>query len=250
MKTVITLAFAALLSIVLLLVGSYGLREYNAARDLERRVELLRQELGKADAAADNHAAVAIYSRLSPATPELQLRIVQRQWHIALELLQYMQRARSNVELQNRTDAYSAKLKTVLDEMIDRCGATLSDSAKLSPAVAWQLHNAAGSAEVLSALVMLETGQNVDKVQSVMREAISQYKAAIEAVDMAAVPPATRNIPRWNLEVLSGKENVQKFDVAVADVEKSRELKEDLEALIPEVGGYGPGEPVETIIKK
>jgi hypothetical protein len=97
---------------------------------------------------------------------------------------------------------------------------------------------------------MLETGQNLDKVQGVMRDALTDYRAAIEAVDKAGVPPAQKNIPRWNFEVLSGEENVQKFEVSMTDTEKNQVLKEELETLIPEIGGYGPGEPIETIIKK
>ena len=250
MKTRITIALIILLSVTFVLLGIYSAREYRAVTAREARDRLLKQELQKADAIADDNAAVAAYKKLSPALPEIQLRIVQRQWRIALQLLQYMQRARDNTELQNETGAYGARLKTLLDEMIERCGSTLADAASLRPDIVWQLYNTAGSAKVLSAFVMLETEQNVDKVQGVMRDALTDYKAAIEAVDKAGVPPSQKNIPRWNFEVLNGEENVQKFEVSMTDMEKNQALKENLETLIPEIGGYGPGEPIETIIKK
>jgi hypothetical protein len=250
MKTGIAIAIIILLSVAFVLLGMFSFREHGAVTAKEARNRLLQQELQKTDAIEDDHAAVAAYKKLSPALPEIRLRIVQRQWRIALELLQYMQRARGNVELQSETAAYGARLKTLLDEMIERCGSTLTDSASLNPAIVWQLYNTAGSAKVMSALVMLETGQNVDKVQSVMRDALSDYKAAIEAVDRAGAPPAQKNIPRWNFEVLSGKGDVQKFQVSMTDMEKNQTLKENLQTVIPEIGGYGPGEPIETIIKK
>lgn len=250
MKTGITITVIVLLSVAFMLLGIYGAHEYRTAIAQETRNRLVQQELQKADAIADDHAAVAAYKKLSPALPEIQLRIVQRQWRIALEMLQYMQRARINVELQDQTNAYGARIKTLLDEIIERCGGTLADSASLSPSLVWQLYNTAGSAKVLSAFVMLETGQHVDKVQSVMRDALTDYKAAIEAVDKAGAPPARKNIPRWNFEVLSGKGNVQKFKVSMTDMERNKTLKDNLETLIPEIGGYGPGEPIETIIKK
>jgi hypothetical protein len=50
--------------------------------------------------------------------------------------------------------------------------------------------------------------------------------------------------------VLNGEENVKKFEVSMTDMDKNQALKENLETLIPEIGGYGPGEPIETIIKK
>jgi hypothetical protein len=250
MKTRITLAFIILLSVTFVLLGIYSAREYRAGKVGEARDRLLQQELQKADAIADDNAAAAAYKKLSPALPEIQLRIVQRQWRIALQLMQYMQRARENSELENETGVYGARLKTLLDEMIERCSSTLADAASLRPDIVWQLYNTAGSAKVLSAFVMLETEQNVDKVQGVMRDALTDYKAAIEAVDKAGVPALQKNIPRWNFEVLNGEENVKKFEVAKTDMEKNQALKENLETLIPEMGGYGPGEPIETIIKK
>jgi hypothetical protein len=249
-KKNITIAFIILLSATFVLLGMYSTREYRSVTDREASGRRLQQDLKKADAIADDNAAVAAYKRLSPALPEIQLRIVQRQWRIALQLLQYMQRSKDNTELQTETGVFGARLKGLLDEVNERCSSTLADTASLRPEIVWQLYNTAGSAKVLSAFVMLETGQNLDKVQGVMRDALTDYKAAIEEVDKAVVPTAQKNIPRWNFEVLSGEENVQKFEVSMTDTEKNQVLKEELETLIPEIGGYGPGEPIETIIKK
>jgi len=249
-RTAITIAIIVLLSVAFVLLGMYGIREYDAATTLEARNTLLKQNLQKADAMTDDNAAVAALKKLSPALPEIQLRIVQREWRLSLQFMQYLQRARDNSELQNETDTYAERLKTLLDGMIERCGSTLADAASLRPDIVWQLYNAAGSAKVMSAFMMLETEQNVDKVQAVMRDALTDYKAAIEAVDKAGVPPSQKNIPRWNFEVLNGEEKVQKFEVSMSDAEKNQSLKENLETIIPEIGGYGPGEPIETIIKK
>lgn len=249
-KNRISLALIILLSVTFTLSGIYSVRQYLAVTTHEARDRLLQQKLQKTDAVADDGAAAADYKKFSAPLPEIQLRIVQRQWRIALELLHYLQRARYSIELQNETGAYSARLKTLLDEMIERCSSTLADAASLRPEIVWQLYNTAGAAKVLSALAMLENEQNVDKVRGVMRDALADFKAAIEAVDKAGVPPFQKNIPRWNFEVLNGEENVQKFEVAMTDMEKNRLLKENLETLIPEIGGYAPGEPIETRVKK
>lgn len=249
-KTRMCIAMIILLSVACTLLGMYTAREYFDVAALEEGGRLLQQELQKADAIADDRTATAAYKKLKPALPEIQLRIVQRQWRAALELLQYMQRARSNSELQTETGSYGARLKTLLDEMIERCSGTLADEASLRPEITWQLHNTAGAAKVLSALVMLESEQNADKVQGVMRDALTDFKAAIEAVDKAGLPPLQKNIPRWNFEVLNGEENVKKFEVSMTDMEKNQALKENLETLIPEIGGYAPGEPIETRVKK
>jgi hypothetical protein len=250
MKNRIQIVLIVLLSLTLAPLGVYATRQYFIATELEERDTLLRKELHNADAIVDDAVAVEAYKKLDPALPEIQLRIVQRQWRIALELMRYMQRAGSNAELRNETGAFGAQLKTLLDRMIERCATTLADGSSLRPEILWQFYNAAGSAKVLSAYVMLETEQNLDKVQGVMREALTDYKGATEAVDRAGLPPSQKNIPRWNFELLNGEGSVQKYEVSTTDMEKNKALKENLETLIPEIGGYAPGEPIDTRVKK
>jgi len=233
-----------------MLLGIYSVREYRHRTVQEAQNRLLQQKLHTADAIADDRAAVAAYKKLHPALPEIQLRILQRQWLSALELMNYLQRARLNTELQDKTDEYSTRLTSLLDEMLDRCGGMLTDSASLRSDIIWQVYNIAGSAKVLNALVMLENEQNADKVQGVMRDALTDFKSAVEAVEKANVPPLQKNIPRWNLELLNGEQYVKKIEVAMTDTEKNQVLKENLETLLPEMGGYAPGEPIETKIEK
>lgn len=248
-KTGVSLAGIVILSATFFAAGMYETTRYREVADREARFRGVQQELARIDALEDDGAAVAACKKL-PALPEVQARITQRQWHLALELWNYMQRSGRNAELQNQTGASGARLKILLDEVVERCGATLADAASLRPDVVWRLHNAAGAAKVLSALVMLESEQNADKVQGVMRDALTDFKASIEAVDKAGVSPLYKNVPRWNFEVLNGEENVQKFQVSLTDMEKNQALKENLETMIPEIGGYAPGEPVETRVKK
>jgi len=245
-----TIALIILLAVSFMLLGIYSASQYRAVQAREAHSRLQQQELQKADAIADDSAAAAAYKKLDPALPEIQLRILHRQWRIAMELLHYMRRARSNAELQNETGVYSGRLKTLLDEMLDRCSSMLTDTASLRPDIVWQVYNLAGSAKVLSVFVMLVDEQNVDKVQGVMRDALTDFKAAIEVVDKTGVPTFQKNIPRWNFELLNGEEYVQKFEVAMTDMEKNQVLKENLESLLPEMGGYAPGEPIETKIEK
>ena len=244
-----TIAFLVLLAVCFLLLAMYSLFQYRSAAALEARNRQLQQELQKADAIPDDSAAVSSYKKL-PARPEIQLRILQRQWRIALEVLQYMQRARYNTELQNETAVYNERLKSLLDEMLDRSSSMLADSERLQPDIIWQAYNASGAAKLLSAFLLLEREQNVDKVQGVMRDALTDFKSAIDAVDKADVSPLQRNTPRWNFEMLNGEQFIKKIEVAKTDMEKNQVLKENLETLLPEMGGYAPGEPIETRIKK
>ncbi|MGA7826264.1 MAG: hypothetical protein WCA04_01280 [Geobacteraceae bacterium] len=245
-----TMAIIIFLAVCFLLLGTYSACQYRAVKAREAHNKLLQLELQKADAMENDSAAATAYKKLSPALPEIQLRILQRQWRIAMELLHYMQRARYNTELQNDTGIYSTRLTSLLDEMLDRCSSMLTDAASLRPDIVWQVYNVAGSARVIRAFTMLENGQNVDKVQGVMRDALTDFKSAIENVDKAGVPPFQKNIPRWNFELLNGEGFVQKFENAMTDMDKNQALKENLETLMPEMGGYAPGEPIETKVKK
>jgi hypothetical protein len=83
-----------------------------------------------------------------------------------------------------------------------------------------------------------------------IRDALADYKAAIDAVDSTGAPVEHKNIPRWNFELLNSEQYVKKIEAVKTDLEKNQALKENLETLIPEMGGYAPGEPVETKIKK
>jgi hypothetical protein len=244
-----TIAFLVLLAVCFLLLAMYSFFQYRTAAALDARNRQLQQELQIADAIADDSAAVSSYKKL-PARPEIQLRILQRQWRVALEVLQYLQRARYNTELQNETGIYSERLKSLLDEMLDRSSSMLADSERLQPDIIWQTYNASGAAKLLSAFLLLEREQNVDKVQGVMRDALTDFKSAIDAVDKADVSPLQRNTPRWKFEMLNGEQFIKKIEVAKTDMEKNQVLKENLETLLPEMGGYAPGEPIETRIKK
>jgi hypothetical protein len=126
----------------------------------------------------------------------------------------------------------------------------LADTASLPPEIVWRIHNIEGSVKLLTAFLMLYNEQNPDKVQGVIREALSDFKDAIAVVDKTNVPAYEKNIPRWNFEMLTGEDYIKKMEVAKTDPEKNQALKESLEALIPEMGGYAPGEPIETKIKK
>ena len=146
MKNRTQIALIVLLSLTLTPLGVYATRQYFISSEMEERGTLLRKELHKADTIVDDAVAVEAYKKLDPALPEIQLRIVQRQWRIALELMRYMQRAGNNAELRNETGAYGAQLKTILDKMIERCATTLADGSSLRPEILWQFYNAAGSA--------------------------------------------------------------------------------------------------------
>lgn len=240
-------ALAAALSLVFCIISIFRYQNLSEREQLSRT---LQQELEAADAVADDAAAAAAYQKLRSPLPEVQLRILQRQWRMALALLKSVQMCRYNASLEQEVPVFNARLKEHLDTMLDQCSSMLANAGSVRPEIVWQLYNISGSARLLKAFVMLEEEKNADKVQGMIRDALADYKAAIDAVDSTGAPVEHKNIPRWNFELLNSEQYIKKIEAVKTDLEKNQALKENLETLIPEMGGYAPGEPVETKIKK
>jgi len=238
---------AAALSLAFCIRSILHYRSFSAQ---ERASLSLQQELRAADAITDDAAAAARYQQIVAPLPEVRLRILQRQWRMALALLKSVQMCRYNAALEQEVPVYNARLKEHLDTMLDQCSSMLANAGSVRPEIVWQLYNISGSARLLKAFVMLEEEKNADKVQGMIRDALADYKAAIDAVDSTGAPVEHKNIPRWNFELLNSEQYVKKIEAVKTDLEKNQALKENLETLIPEMGGYAPGEPVETKIKK
>jgi hypothetical protein len=238
---------AAALSLAFCIRSILHYRSFSAQ---ERASLSLQQELRAADAITDDAAAAARYQQIVAPLPEVRLRILQRQWRMALALLKSVQMCRYNAALEQEVPVFNARLKEHLDTMLDQCSSMLANAGSVRPEIVWQLYNIAGSARLLKAFVMLEEEKNADKVQGMIRDALADYKAAIDAVDSTGAPVEHKNIPRWNFELLNSEQYVKKIEAVKTDLEKNQALKENLETLIPEMGGYAPGEPVETKIKK
>jgi len=250
MKKYFLIVIPALLAMVFTVLGVVSIVNYRLYRSLELESRNLREQVLAGDRIADPYQAVALYQTLSPASPVVQLRIVQRQWLMALEILQQIQRAGRNPILEKDSALLYNKLQGHLEKMGDECNVLLTESGSLPEEIAWQIYNLRGSVRLLMAFSVLETERNWKKVIGIMKEAISDLKSAIAAVDKTNSSAFRKNVPRWNLELLQGEQFVRKFQYATVTDDQRLELKDNLEAIIPERGGYAPGEPVERKILK
>lgn len=224
--------------------------QYQKYKTLESQNRKLQSEIQAVDRILDDNEAVNSYNKLQPLIPEVQLRILQKQWLIALEILHQIQLAKNNEALEKDAAVLTDKLKDHLADMKDRCNALLTESESSRKDITWRVYNLNGAVKLLSAFIVLETERNWEKVQGIMREAISDLKSSIDSADKIKVLTFEKNIPRWNLELLSAEQYVKKFEIIKPEDEIRLELKDNLEALIPEKGGYAPGEPLERRIKK
>jgi hypothetical protein len=250
MKKHLGLFLPILGAFVFLVLGIERAFEWRKVGEQARRNESLRQAIEEADAMEETRASLQAYQAIAPPLPDVQLRILQKQWVEAIELLHQIQRAKFNRLLEGEVPRRYAELTEHLDSMKERCAVLLTEDVPLRNEIAWRVYNIEGAARLLAAFTVLETERNWKKVLSAMEAAISAFKAAIETVDATASGRSLeRSVPRWNLELLHADIYV-KQRMRVQPDEERLGLRDNLEAVIPEKGGYAPGEPLERRIRK
>ena len=232
------------------ILGIWGAFQFQHAWDQVRRHEQRTAQLRLADDTASDQAAVALYKQLVPLDAAVQLRILQRQWVMALDLLDRIRLSKYHNALDKDLPLLYGSLDALLSEAGERAESVLAESAALPDRYAWRVHNLKAAVTLLKAFVALETEDNWKKVHALLKEAVNELKLAIERVDRLSVPMADKYIPRWNLELLQGRQDIRKILISTPETERRLDLGQSLEAIIPEKGGYAPGNPVERRMKK
>ena len=249
MKTRMGIVLPLLAAAVLLAFGVRGVIEYRRVQAEIARNESLRKAIEEADRIEEPRAAIEAYRGIAPSLPEIQLRMLQKQWLVALDILHQVQLVKYNRVLEDEVPAMYAGLLDHLQAIKERCGIALTEDTPLRSEVAWRVYNLEGAARLLEAFTVLETEKNWKKVKAMLAASISAFKSAIDAVDAADASNLEKNMPRWNLELLHADIYMKKLKMTQPDNERL-DLRDNLEAVIPEKGGYAPGEPIEKRIRK
>lgn len=266
-KNIIRFYSPLIAAIIFFVLGVMGILAYQTYRAKEFRNRALQQQIQLADRLEDHSDAVNHYKKISDFAPEIQLRILNRQWRIALERLDRIRATQSNSVLKKDVSGLLDKLRAHLDEMNDRCEGLLThsesrtDNQTSEPSDAWELskpdtdiiwrvYNIRGGIRLLMAFIASEWEGNLKKAAGMIRQSISDFKTAVEKVDQSDAATFEKHIPRWNLEILHGEQYMKKITFTRTDAEQRLKLRENLEAIIPEKGGYAPGEPLERKIRK
>lgn len=230
-----------------------GLHQWLHSRSfaaLAREGESLMERIRTIEGEPDHQKAVRHYTALAQDTPEIRLRILQRQWAMAVEKMTRIRKAKTRQTLNTAIPAFYEDLTVHLSEMADGCRSALAGPGFVREETAWRIHNIRGCVSVMQAFVTSLSERNEKKVAGRLRSAISEFAAAIHVVDGAAAAADLRNIPRWNLALITEKEWVQQFHPTPMAEDRRLDLQKNLETVIPETGGYAPGAPVEDRFAK
>ena len=238
------------LAVAFATAGVHEIHEFQRGVENAAKTRRLAPEVRRAENIESHDEAAAFYRNLNIDLPEADLQIVRRQWEAALGILHQIQLARFNRILKDEEPAIFVRLNGRLDDMADMCGEILAEAGKFSPEILWRAFNFRGAVRLISAYAIIETENNPKKAAGHIREAIFDFRNAIENADKLSPDPVKRSIPRWNLELLHAEEFVKKISLSRVDSLRRLDLRENLEALIPEKGGYAPGDPVEIKVEK
>ena len=183
MKKIVFLLFPTVAAVVLFAYGIRCVSQYRYFKKLELQSCQLQRGVESVEHMADDREAVRLYKALAPSTPEVNLRILQRQYAISLDLLHQIATARYNPSLESDRSKLYAALNDHLSDMQERCNLVLAESESLPDTIAWRTYNLRGAVRLLKCFVLLETERTWEKAMGMMKEAISDLKLSIDAVD-------------------------------------------------------------------
>lgn len=230
-------------AVIFALLGLDRFTGYTDRKIQERRNARLLAAIAAGDRISDPAAAVRHYLAIDPPLQEVRLRVLRRQWTLALHKMDRIRKARRHPVLSGQMPEFHEDLARHLSNMTARCDESLAGEAPPPPELSWRLYNLRGMAKVMEAFLLLSEEQNEAKAAVVLKDAAGSFKQAVAQVDRAGGPEHEKNIPRWNLELLHGEENLRKIRFSRLDAEGRLSARENLEAMIPEGGGYAAGEP-------
>lgn len=242
--------FPCIAGAIFFCLAAHQFEKFNSFRYEERLHKKFLHDVMTADLIDDPDEAISRYRRLD-VIPETSLRILQRQWQTALGIVDQIKAVVRNHEINNKkiADLFDS-LEKHLGQMENQADTIINGELSIQSEIEWRVHNLRAATRLLMAYVELETHNDTKKTAGILKKAISDFKSAIESVDLLKTDSLNRNIPRWNLELLHDEVQLKKISLGQIDSQKRLKLKENLEAVIPEKGGYAPGEPIEKRIEK
>jgi hypothetical protein len=188
--------------------------------------------------------------RLGRPLPEITYADLHRRWRSAVDRFDRVSAALGNRYLEPQAKELLQELHENLLKLRDSGEQALAADQGLSADSAWKIHNLKGSVSVLLAYSVLYYEKDGNKAAKFLTDALEDYKNAIRLVDQASRSSFERALPRWNLELITSVGEYRRIGMAEIPQANMAEVREQLQAFIPEVPGFSPGVPLETRVEK
>lgn len=241
--------YFCLAALLFLLMSLFLLALLHQGGSRNHALKLVASEVVLADAEDNHQKAIECYQALDRDNPLIRVRIMRRQWLLALAIFQRSQNQDNVTFDPNESPKHLRKELNDLIFTLQQSGTFLLNQ-KIRPASAWRVHNLLGASFLLQALESLESEQNLKRSQAQLGLAIDHFKQAIARVDEAPEAYDMSNIPRWNLELLSTRKNLFKLVRTQTGTDSKLDLKKNLATMLPASAGFMVGEPPDSRIRK
>ncbi len=182
--------------------------------------------------------------------PEITYADLHRRWRSAVAQFDRVSAALGNRYLEPQAKELLKELHDNLLELRNAGEQALASDQGLSADPAWKIHNLKGSVSVLLAYSVLYYEKDGNKAAKFLTDALEDYKNAIRLVDQTSRSSFERALPRWNLELITSVGEYRRIGMAEIPQANMAEVREQLQAFIPEVPGFSPGIPLETRVEK
>lgn len=182
--------------------------------------------------------------------PEADYAVLYQQWLQAIGQFDQVSAALDNRYLKPRADELLKALHDDLLALRDAAGRTLETGTGLTPDLSWRIHNLRGCVSVLLAYSVLYFEEDGRKAAKFLADALEDYKQAIRLVDQTSLSSSERALPRWNLELIVSVGEYRLAGIPEIPRADAAEIREQLQAFIPEIPGFSPGVPLETRVEK
>ena len=257
-QTQTKLAIASVSAVFFLLLAIVFASNYwqtSAQKQAENRIKSELTRLAETDDPKREKKLISLSrlsrDRLGYSIPELQYWRLLNLWEKRLYSFQKLLSIEDNSYLNKDLDKYRNRAEENLNKLKTNCTESIKDLEGKSTDSLWKFYNLRGCTAVLTAYLAIEFEENQSKGASALKEAISDFKQAMRLVDSSSLSHRERLVPRWNMEIITGKGQLRQLSRRQYQSKDARKVFEQLEVVPPEeFGGYAPGVPMDTQVEK
>lgn len=222
-----------------------------AAKQREMRTEIARfRSEPDPDALRKLQELAAGVPDMEISFEALEYQVLYQRWWNVLKQFDRLLAASGNKYLSQGLEDLTSKTRKDLLDLRETCSRFLRDRpGKDVSSDSWKTYNLRGCLSVIAAYMSLEFEEDVRQSGKFLDDAIEDFKAALDHAEKKSASIYMRALPAWNLELIVGA-----GEHMVAGRQSMEEnlakVREHLKPTMPSLGGYSPGAPLETRVRK
>lgn len=189
-------------------------------------------------------------AELGVQVPQLDYALLYRQWQQQLRRFELLAASAENRYLAADLTGLRQQVQQEFLALRGACDQLLRRNEGEPDPQRWVVYNLRGAVSVMMAYTLIEFSQDAERSRTFLGDAVEDFKQAIHAVDQLDAAVTQQMVPRWNLELIVGGGETLAIGQGMAGSGDLEQVRGQLQAVVPNVGGYAPGVPLETRVRK